>query len=133
MFSLRDVMTASTPYVSVDLSVTEALAVIAEYGTPMPVCSSDRTLCGLITSRDLDSRLLARGLDPETTRIGDVVNSVTAATLEVDDSLETALFAMGVHSLSVLPVLEEGRLVGMVERSDLAKIPSQRQPQTLVA
>lgn len=127
MFALREIMTPWPVFLPMDTSLSEAARSIASNGTGvMPVCSPDRALQGLVGDREL-SRLVARGNDPYLTTVGELVVNMDAPSIEVDDPIEVALFAMQVHAARHLPVVEDGILVGMVSFADLMKsIPEPR-------
>lgn len=85
----------------------------------LPVCGEDSRLQGVITDRDIVVRCVAEGGDPRTQ---------SAQTLCVDDpvtvgageEIEEVLRTMAEHGLRRLPVIDDGRLVGMVTQVDVA-------------
>ncbi|MGH3244148.1 MAG: CBS domain-containing protein, partial [Spirillospora sp.] len=76
-------------------------------------------LMGLVTDRDLVIRGLAAGGDPARARIGGIASRATA-TVGPDDSLDRAAQIMRERSVRRLPVIEDGRPVGIVSIRDLA-------------
>jgi CBS domain-containing protein len=113
-------MTASP--MSLERSATVAEAAIAmkraDVG-PIPVVDDDGNLCGLLTDRDITVRVIAEGLDPKSTKIGDVASN-DLTTLAPDDSVDTAVRLMREHSVRRLPVVDGGKPVGIVSLGDLA-------------
>jgi CBS domain-containing protein len=75
---------------------------------------------GIFTERDVLRRVVDAGLDPETTRVGEVMTRelVTVAPLA---RVEEAMATMTERRFRHLPVLDEGRLVGMVSIGDLTR------------
>ena len=85
----------------------------------MPVCAGDGKLCGMITDRDIVIRCLAAGKSPQTTSVREVMTSrIYVARPDMDAALAAGL--MGREQIRRLPVMENGRLCGMVSLGDLA-------------
>ena len=82
------------------------------------VISDDGKLSGIVTERDLTQRVLAKGLDPVKTTIGDIMTK-DPDTLSPGDSALDALELMSVRKYRHLPVVENGEVVGMVSIRDL--------------
>lgn len=75
-------------------------------------------LLGIVTDRDLMRRVVVPGLDPDAARAADVMTSeVVAASTE--EPLERVLAEMGEAGVRRLPVLKEGRVVGLVALDDV--------------
>ena len=122
---VRDIMTGSPTSVSPELDlVTVARAMRDEDIGAVLVADSD-TLYGVVTDRDLVVRGLAAGVDPRQTPVGGVCSDVTA-TVGPDDSLDTAADRMRERSVRRLPVIENGRAVGIVSLGDLARARDSR-------
>lgn len=86
----------------------------------LPVCGTNGRLCGVVTDRDLVVRCMASGNLPERTRVRDVMTSqVVTAGPEMEAGVAAHL--MGRQQVRRLPVVENGKLCGMVSLGDLAK------------
>ena len=117
---IREVMSNSV----IPIHPEETVAVAARSLThnnigAMPVCSADGQLCGMVTDRDIVTRCLAAGKDPVNTRIREVM---TAGVITAMPDMDTGAAAhlMGRQQVRRLPVVENGRLCGMVSLGDLA-------------
>ena len=86
----------------------------------LPITDGE-TLMGMITDRDITTRVVAEAADLATTSVGDVY-SHDLISVEPDKDLEEALRLMARHQVRRLPVVEEGRLVGIVAQADIALI-----------
>ncbi len=73
---------------------------------------------GIFTERDVMTRVVAAGRDPETTTIEDVMTSPVAC-CRPDTSLEECRGVFTNRRIRHLPVVDEGRLVGIVTSGDL--------------
>lgn len=117
---LRDVMTNTVLRIHPDESVAVAARTMANYNIgALPVCGSDGRLCGLVTDRDIVTRCLAADRTPAATTVRDVMTAhVIAARPDMDTALAAGL--MGREQVRRLPVVENGKLCGMVSLGDLA-------------
>ena len=117
---LRDVMTNPVIRIHPEESVSVAARTLTRYNIgAMPVCGNDGRVCGLITDRDIVTRCLAAGRSPGTTTVREVM---TCHVVAVCPDMDTALAAglMGREQVRRLPVMENGKLCGMVSIGDLA-------------
>lgn len=117
---LRQIMTSPAIRISPQETVAVAARTLNRYNIgALPVCGSDGRLCGLVTDRDLVTRCLAAGREPGTTTVREVMTTrVVAARPDMEANLAAGL--MGREQIRRLPVLEGGRLCGMVSLGDLA-------------
>lgn len=77
----------------------------------------DGLLRGIFTERDALVRVIAAGLDPEVTEIGEVMTR-TVTTISPDRTVLHALHEMHENSFRHVPVLEHGAPIGMVSIRD---------------
>ena len=77
------------------------------------VVSADGKLAGIFTERDALFRVMAPGLDPEKTELRSVMTS-DPVSVEPDETLGYALLLMYEHGFRHVPVVENGRPVGVV-------------------
>jgi CBS domain-containing protein len=83
----------------------------------------------LLTDRDIAIRVVAEGLDPKTTKVGDVA-SLGLTSLTPDDSVDQAVRLMRERAVRRLPIVEGGKPVGIVSLGDLAM---ERDPDSALA
>jgi CBS domain-containing protein len=103
--------------VSKTASVREAAKLMAkERVGALLVVESDR-LIGIFTERDALFRVLARGIDPDRMLIAEVMTS-KVMTISADRPLGHALHMMFEGGFRHVPVVEEGRAVGIVSARD---------------
>lgn len=117
---LREVMTNPVIRIHPDETVAVAARTLTRYNIGiLPVCGGDGRLCGLVTDRDLVTRCLAAGRSPANTPVRDVMTTqVVSVRPDLDTSLAAGLMAR--EQIRRLPVVENGRLCGMVSLGDLA-------------
>lgn len=78
----------------------------------------NRNLVGIVTDRDLATRVLGQELDPKTTRIESFMTQ-NVATLSPRDSQEDAIELMCRLNIRRIPLVDDGSLVGLVTLDDL--------------
>lgn len=117
---IQEVMTRQVIRIHPEESVAVAARTLTHYNIgALPVCENNGQLCGMVTDRDIVTRCLASNRKPEETRVRDVMTGwVISATPDMDTS--TAAHLMGRQQVRRLPVVENGRLCGMVSIGDLA-------------
>ena len=117
--SVREAMTEHPRSIGPSASVVEAARLMRdEHIGSLPITDGD-TLVGVITDRDITTRVVAEAADLATTSVGDVY-SQNLISVQPDKGLEEALQLMARHQVRRLPVVENGRLVGIVAQADIA-------------
>ncbi len=87
-------------------------------------------LRGLFSERDLMTRVVAAGRNPEQTPVGDVM-STELATIEESASSEDAMELMRRHSCRHLPVMRGADVVGMISMRDLMNYELERKTEEI--
>ncbi|MFO0791650.1 MAG: CBS domain-containing protein [Pirellulales bacterium] len=102
----------------------ESVAVIAQrmhqraVGTLIIVNQACR-VTGIVSDRDLVSRVIAKGLDPGGTAVHEVMTIAPKTILE-DASIESALLIMRTGKFRRLPIVDRGnRLIGLITLDDI--------------
>lgn len=120
MGQIRDLMTSNPTTCDASATVADAAKQMARENVgPIPVVEGDR-LVGLVTDRDIVVRVVAEGRDPSSTKLSEIASS-DLKTVTPDDDLDVALRAMASAQVRRLPVVEDGRLVGIVAQADVAR------------
>ena len=120
MMKLRDIMTQSPVKIHPDESVAVAARMLTRHNIGvLPVCGTDGKLCGVVTDRDLVTRCMASQRSAEQMRVRDVM---TGRVISAAPDMETGAAAhlMGREQVRRLPIVENGKLCGMVSLGDLA-------------
>ncbi len=86
----------------------------------LPVCDRQNRLRGILTDRDIVTRCVAAGTDPGETRVAEIM-SRGVITTSPSDEVEQAVRLMGGDQVRRLPVLQDGRLVGVLSLCDMAR------------
>ena len=86
------------------------------------VTEGDAELVGIFTERDAIRRVLAEGLDPATTTLSDVMTD-NPDTVTPKDNLAAAVRLMQAAQCRHVPIVEDGKAVGMVSRGRFFGLP----------
>ena len=116
---IKDIMTQSVVSIDPGESVEIAAITLAQHNIgALPVCVNGK-LCGVLTDRDIVTRCLAANRIPGSTTVKQVM---TEQVTSVRPDMETGAAAhlMGRLQVRRLPVVENGKLCGMVSLGDLA-------------
>jgi CBS domain-containing protein len=84
------------------------------------VVDDDGRLTGVLTRKTLVAKVVAAGLDPRQTTIGDLAEQ-PYYTIDADIALDQAFHFLEEHDAERVPVVERGRLVGVLSRSVLRR------------
>ena len=101
-----------------DAAAAEAAGLMRERRIGAVLVVERGALKGIVTERDLVTRLLAEGRDPAGTRLAEIMTP-SPETLRPDDSALDALGKMQAGRYRHLPVLDGDRICGMVSVRDL--------------
>lgn len=93
------------------------------------VVTEGDNVVGIITDRDITVRGVAENLDPNTTPLNQITSKHVITVSQYDDAVAAADL-MRTYAVRRLPVIDDGRLVGLISMGDLAV---EREPQSVLA
>jgi CBS domain-containing protein len=123
---VRDVMTPGPETIQADRPAAEAAKLMKEADAGMIPVMNNGNILGTVTDRDIVVRLVAEGRDPQSTPVYEIA-STEIVTIEPDRDLDEALELMAKHKVRRLPVVENGRLVGVVAQADVARAGDEKE------
>jgi CBS domain-containing protein len=117
---ISEMMTQETVLMSPEMHVRRACEIMRDSDIGfIPITDGERIL-GAVTDRDVATRAIAQGLDPDTTPVRDVMSREIVYIFEDQDELDAARL-MQVKQIRRLVVLNrDKRLVGILSLSDLS-------------
>ncbi len=121
MLKVKDVMVTDLVTIKADISVKKAVKVMNDFEIGCLIVVKNGEAIGIITERDILKRIVVEGRNPEKTLVGDIMSKPLIVT-SPETSLEEAIEAMFKHKIKKLPVVEGGKLVGLVTFTDIARI-----------
>jgi CBS domain-containing protein len=117
---IREVMSTDPVTIPSTAGVIEAAqAMEKSHIGDVIVLDESSELCGIVTDRDIALRVAAQGRDPAGTKLGEVC-SRDIASLTPNDTVGDAVRLMTEKAIRRLPVIDEGKPVGIVSLGDLA-------------
>ena len=130
--SVQDVMSSNPCTIDADKPVAYAAKMMKDENVGLaPVVEGNR-LVGTLTDRDIVTRVVAEGKDPQSVTVREVA-SKDLVTIDPSQDLDEALRLMASNQVRRLPVVEEdGRLVGVVAQADVAREAKDKQTGELV-
>lgn len=118
---IRELMSKSVVSITPEESAALAARLLTRHNLGMlPVCGQDGRLVGVVTDRDIVTRCLAAGQDPSRVPVEDIMTR-ELETLSPQEEVEAASARMAGCQVRRLPVVEEGKVVGVLSLADLAR------------
>lgn len=112
-------------------SLVQVAELMREKNISSVVVSEGNAPIGIVTDRDFRNKVIARGLDPASLKVADIMNAPLIVVAEADYLYE-ALYRMTRHGIHRVGVVDEnGRLTGIITDSDILRLQS-RSPQQLM-
>jgi CBS domain-containing protein len=117
----REIMTADPVCVRASDTVHDAAVTMARLSVgALPIRGEDGTLKGMLTDRDIVVKVLAEGKDARAVHAGELAHG-TPVIVAADADAEQVLRTMCDYQVRRVPVLDDGRLVGVVAQADVAR------------
>jgi len=119
---VEDVMVEDVISVSEKATVREAAELMNKHEIGCLVVVKKGEPVGIVTETDMVKRVILKPLDPEKTKVGEIMSKPLVfgnPQMDVDEASEI----MRRQKIKKLPVVEKGRLVGLVTTTDLVRSP----------
>ena len=100
--------------------VFDALVILAEYKIGALVVMDGDKLVGVFSERDYAREVILQGKSSKTTHISEVMTA-NVITAKLSDTVEQAMSVMTEKRIRHLPVLEGGKVIGVLSIGDLVK------------
>jgi CBS domain-containing protein len=118
---VKEVMTKEVVTVSPKDTIAKAAKLMSSHRVGCLVVIQDGSPIGVITERDILTKVVGLDLKPSKVLVGEVMSS-PPITIGPEVSVTEAARLMKKHEIRRLPVVNEGKLVGIVTASDLASV-----------
>ena len=117
---VRDLINSAVVSITPEESAALAARLLSRHDLgSLPVCGQNGRLVGIVTDRDIITRCVAAGEDPSRVPVQDIM-SRAPVTIAPGDDIHAAARQMAARQVRRLPVVEGGKVVGMVSLGDLA-------------
>ena len=124
---VRDAMVPEPGALDVTATAQEAGARLSEPAVRAVLVCDDGQLVGVVTRKTLVSQVIAPGRDPRETKLGEIAEP-PLLTLDASMNLEEAFRALEEQDFERVPVVEDGRLVGILSRTVLQRRLAEDEP-----
>lgn len=121
---VEDVMVEDVITIDPDATVKKAVSLMNENEIGCLIVVKQGKAVGIVTERDMLSRVLSLGRDPERTRVVEVM-SAPLVVAEPKMELEEAARLMFKMKVKKLPVVSDSQLVGLITLTDVARFQPQ--------
>jgi CBS domain-containing protein len=111
----RDVLS-----ISPDASVLDAIRTMAEKSVGALVVIDDGVLVGIVSERDYARKVILKGRSSDTTAVREIMTTDVITTTGAE-SVERCMNIVTEERIRHLPVVEDGKLVGIISIGDLVK------------
>ena len=106
--------------VDVNETVLNAISLMAQVNIGAVLVQKDETIAGIFTERDYLQKIALNTLSSQDTKVGDVMTTPVVSA-EPGDSVQQCMETMTTCHCRHLPVVENGKLLGIVSIGDLVK------------
>jgi len=117
--------------VSQDATVIECIQTMDEKNIgALPVVDENSKLVGIVSERDISRKLILAGKSPQQSQVKEIMSSQVVHTYS-DQLVDECLVLMNENHVRHLPVVETGKLIGMVSIGDVVKEIIEEQQYTI--
>ncbi len=116
--------------VDVDEPVLEAIQIMADKHVGALPVTRDGELVGVISERDYARKVILLGRSSAETPVWQIMSS-PALTVTPEDDVQNCMQIMTDRRIRHLPVVAEGRMVGMISIGDLVRAVIEEQQETI--
>lgn len=117
--TVADIMTGEPETIQSTEPILDAARKMRDVNTGAVVVLDDGAVSGIVTDRDIVVRAVAEGRDL-TMPVSEICSHTNLETVDPDTPLEQAAHIMRTRAMRRLPVVENGRLIGVISIGDLA-------------
>lgn len=117
---VKNIMTREVMTINDDSTVVDAARAMTENRISSLIVERDQSAVGIVSERDFVRKVCSKDLLSSKVLVSEIMSNI-AVTAEPDTPLEVAVQRMINHKIRRLPVLDKGRIIGIVTVTDLAK------------
>ncbi len=116
---VEEIMTRPVVTIGPGETATEAATKMAEAGVGCLVVVEGETVLGIVTERDLVTRIVSKGKDAKKVKVQDFMSSPVIS-VSPETRILDAVKIVSRHRIRRLPVVKDGKLVGIITAYDAA-------------
>jgi CBS domain-containing protein len=113
-------MTKDVVTIDISRGATEAARLMTDRHISSVIIVDKEQPVGIITERDFVKKICAKELEISKVKVGDIMSRILTYA-DPDTSIDVAIQRMLNHNIRRLPILSEGKVIGIITVTDLAK------------
>ena len=118
--SVRDIMIKDLLTISENETALKAAQVMTEKGVSSLIVLANDQPIGIVTERDFIKKICVKELKVSSVRVGDMMSRIRTSA-SPDTPIDVAVQRMVNNRIRRLPIIENGKVVGIITVTDLAK------------
>ncbi|MDQ4022092.1 MAG: CBS domain-containing protein, partial [Thermoproteota archaeon] len=117
---VRDIMTKCVVTIEANGTALEAAKLMAEKGISSLIVLNNQNPVGIITERDFVKKICIKELQVSQVKVNEIMSKIQTFA-DPETPIEVAVQRMVNHKIRRLPIMENGKVVGIITVTDLAK------------
>jgi CBS domain-containing protein len=119
MLKARDIMTTDVITITPEATLEDAVnTLLSNKISGMPVCDKEKRVVGVLSERDLLNFIFSGNF--KTTRVKEAM-STKVTSFPPDADIDKISLVMGEKQIRRVPIIENGRLVGVISRRSILR------------
>lgn len=124
MIPVREIMTREAVTVDVNLGVPEAAKKMVKHGVGSVIVTEGGRPVGIVTEKDLTKKIISKNIKPSSVSLKELMTT-PLITIPAMEDVRSAMQKMLKMRVRRLPVVEKGKLVGIITDTDLIAISAE--------
>ena len=120
MILVQDIMTKDVVAVDENMTALDAARLMTEKGISSLIIEKDHAPVGIISERDFVKKICLKDMQPSTINVGSIMSKIQTYA-SPDTPVDVAVQRMVNHKIRRLPVISDGKVIGIITVTDLAK------------
>jgi CBS domain-containing protein len=117
-----DAMTKAPIVVDPKESIIVCAKLMLEKGVGSLLVKKNDVLLGILTEKDLVDKIIAKKIDPSNTFVEKIMTKTEMVTISPNEDLHYAMLLMSRENKRRLPVVDNGKIMGLLTYKDVLKI-----------
>ena len=118
---VADIMSSNVVFASPEMKITEVAKLMNEFRIGGIPVLTNNGLCGIITERDIMKKVIQEDKRPGEVTVEEIMTCPPKVVCNIDDDMEDIAELMANRDVTRVPVLRNGKLVGIVTNRDILK------------
>lgn len=117
---VQDIMTKDVVAVDEHMTALDAARLMTEKGISSLIIEKDHAPVGIISERDFVKKICLKDMQPSTINVGSIMSKIQTYA-SPDTPVDVAVQRMVNHKIRRLPIISDGKVIGIITVTDLAK------------